>query len=141
MLADNKDVKSLDDLQGKKVWAGGTTSASNQILLNYNEKHKDNPIVLVNNDDTSAEYQVTSLQNKAFDASIVQERDVASYNKEYNDALKIVGEPVNSSLTYWLFATDNEELKKVIDGALQELKDDGTLAKISEKWLGGDYTK
>lgn len=141
VLADNNDITSLDDLQGKKVWAGGTTSASNQILLNYNAEHPDNPIELINNDDTSAEYQVTSLQNGAFVASINQERDVVSFNEEYNNVLKTVGEPVNSSLTYWLFAKDNTELKEVIDGALQELKDDGTLAEISEKWLGGDYTK
>lgn len=140
VLADNNDIKGLDDLQGKKVWAGGTTSATNNILTNYNKKHKDNPIILVNNDDTSGEYQVTSLKEGAWAATVTQERDLKSYNKDYNNALKKVGEPINSSLTYYLYRKDETQLRNAVDGALKELKEDGTLAKISEKWLGGDYT-
>lgn len=144
VLADNKDINSLDDLQGKKVWAGGTTSATNTILTNYNEEHSDNPIELVNNNDTSGEYQITSLKEGAWAATVAQERDVASWNKEYGkdgkDVVKMVGEPINSSLTYYLYDKDNTELRDAVDEALKELKDDGTLAKISEKWLGGDYT-
>jgi ABC-type amino acid transport substrate-binding protein len=26
-----------------------------------------------------------------------------------------------------------------VDGALKSLKEDGTLAELSKKWLGGDY--
>ncbi len=144
VLADNKNINSLDDLQGKKVWAGGTTSATNTILTNYNEEHSDNPIELVNNNDTSGEYQITSLKEGAWAATVAQERDVASWNKEYGkdgkDVVKMVGEPINSSLTYYLYDKDNTELRDAVDEALKELKDDGTLAKISEKWLGGDYT-
>jgi len=32
-------------------------------------------------------------------------------------------------------------LKNKVNKALAEMKADGTLAKISEKWFGGDYTK
>jgi L-cystine transport system substrate-binding protein len=135
------DINSLDDLQGKNVWVGGTTSASNQIVVNYNAEHSDNPIKLVNNNDTSAEYQITSLQQGAWAATIAQERDIASYNEEYGEEiLKTVGEPVNSSLTYYLYNKDETQLRDDIDTALKELKEDGTLKEISEKWLGGDYT-
>jgi L-cystine transport system substrate-binding protein len=143
VLSTVNDINNLDDLQGKKVWAGGTTSASNTILINYNSQHADNPLELVNNTDTSGEYQITSLQQGAWAATIAQERDVASWNEEYgngSDIVKTVGEPINSSLTYYLYKKDNTQLRDDIDGALKELKEDGTLAKISEQWLGGDYT-
>jgi L-cystine transport system substrate-binding protein len=143
VLSSVNDINSLDDLQGKKIWGGGTTSASNTILTNYNEQHTDNPIEIVNNTDTSGEYQITSLQQGAWAATIAQERDVASWNEEYGngtDILKTVGEPVNSSLTYYLYKKESTQLRDDVDGALKELKADGTLAKISEQWLGGDYT-
>lgn len=145
VLADNEDIASLDDLQGKKVWAGGTTSAANSILLNYNKEHPDNPIQIINDDDLTAEHQVTNLTSGAWAASICMDRDVAGFNDEYRgedgkDVLKTVGDPVNTSLTYYLFNTDETELKDAVDGALRELKEEGTLEELSEKWLGGDYT-
>ena len=48
--------------------------------------------------------------------------------------------------TYWLFSqTDayaeaNQELAARVDEALQALIDNGTLAKISEQYLGADYS-
>jgi L-cystine transport system substrate-binding protein len=141
VLSTTNDINSLDDLQGKKIWGQGTTSATNAILTSYNAKHKDNPIQLVNNNDTSAEYQITSLQEGAWAATIAQERDVASWNEEYGeDILKTVGDPINSSLTYYLYDKDNTQLRDDVDAALKELKEDGTLKSISEQWLGGDYT-
>ena len=36
---------------------------------------------------------------------------------------------------------DNASLKKAIDNALQEMKSDGTLSKLSVKYFGSDLTK
>ena len=36
---------------------------------------------------------------------------------------------------------DNASLKKAIDNALQEMKNDGTLSKLSVKYFGADLTK
>ena len=38
-------------------------------------------------------------------------------------------------------AMDNESLKKAVNKALKELKEDGTLSKISIKYFGEDLTK
>ena len=35
----------------------------------------------------------------------------------------------------------DEKLKNEINEGLKEIKADGTLVKISEKWFGADYTK
>lgn len=141
VLADNNDINSLDDLQGKTVWGGGVTSEVNTALVNYNNEHSDNPIVIVNSDDTTYEYQTENLKNGAWASSISQALDVAGYNEEAGtELLKTVGDPVTSSLTHYIFRKDKQELKEAVDGALKELREDGTLAEISTKWLGGDYT-
>ncbi len=51
-----------------------------------------------------------------------------------------MGEPINNSKTYYLYRKDDVELQKAVDGALKTLKENGKLAELSEKWLGGDFT-
>lgn len=138
--ADNTTINSLDDLQGKTVNAPGTTSASNAILQAYNEEHPDNPIIIVNAEGLTNEQKVTNLVNGVWDAAIEASRDVDDINEEFDNALKIVGEPVNDSKTYYLFNKENTELKERFDEALKELKESGKLAEISVEWLGADFT-
>ena len=40
-----------------------------------------------------------------------------------------------------MFDKKDKTLNKEFDKALKEIIDDGTLKKLSEKWLGGDYSK
>jgi L-cystine transport system substrate-binding protein len=54
--------------------------------------------------------------------------------------LKVVGEPVNVTSTYYVFSKDNTELQQAFDEGLKTIKENGKLAEISEKWLGGDYS-
>ncbi|MBW4840255.1 MAG: transporter substrate-binding domain-containing protein, partial [Paenibacillaceae bacterium] len=35
---------------------------------------------------------------------------------------------------------DEQKLADAIDGAIKELKADGTLGKLSKEWLGEDFT-
>lgn len=143
VLAENNDIKGIDDLGGKKVLAGGTTSAANQQLVNYNEEHPDNPINITNRDNNKNEQTVAELQSGAIDAVIFNDYDTADLNKEYGDGkdiLKVVGEPVNDTDTYYVFSKENTKLQEAFDTALAELRESGTLTELSEKWLGGDFT-
>jgi L-cystine transport system substrate-binding protein len=51
-------------------------------------------------------------------------------------------EPVAINDTFVLIhrSQENEALSKDVDKALKELKADGTLAKLSQKWFGEDIT-
>ena len=74
--------------------------------------------------------------------------DVAMYNayqKEYNydvvanqisdeDAKAIA----DNSYAYYIFPKDKEELRDKVDEQLKELKKDGTLSKLSQKYFGQD---
>ncbi|NTW71016.1 MAG: amino acid ABC transporter substrate-binding protein [Eubacteriaceae bacterium] len=48
---------------------------------------------------------------------------------------QLTNEPIGICL-----AKENTELKDKIDKAIEDLRADGTLKKISEEWLGADYT-
>lgn len=140
--ADNTTITSLDDLQGKTVYAGGKGSNTTFILENYNQLHKDNPIKIVNAESATSEEFIQGLLSGAWDAAVATKRDVEKHNNAYgSEAIKITGEPIQSSSTYYLFAKDNVELQQAVDGAIQELKQSGRLAEISIEVIGGDYTE
>lgn len=139
---DNTSVNSLDDLQGKTVYAGGKGSNTTFIIENYNEEHKDNPIKIVNAESATSEEFIQGLLSGAWDAAVATKRDVEKNNNAYgSEAIKTVGEPIQSSSTYYLFAKDNVELQQAVDGAIRELKQSGKLAEISIEVIGGDYTE
>ena len=143
VAGDKTDINSLDDLQGKKV-KSSTGSNATYILEGYNKEHADNPILIDYIDNSTDEETVTGLLNGAWDATIATKRDVEKLNKNYGNGdvvLKAVGDPVQSSSTYFVFDKKNEELQKAVDGAVKELRENGKLAEISVDVIGGDYTE
>ncbi len=141
--SDRDDIKSLDDLQGLKV-KSSTGSNATYILEQYNKDHTDNPIIIDYIDNGTDEETVTGLVNGVWDATISTKRDVEKLNKSYGDgtdALKIVGDSVQSSSTYFIFDKNNTKLQEAVDGAVKKLKENGKLAQISIDKIGGDYTE
>jgi L-cystine transport system substrate-binding protein len=140
--ATNTTIHSLDDLQGKTVFTGSKGSNSTYIVENYNEKHKDNPVKIQNADSVTSEEYVQSLLSGKWDAGIITKRDVDKDNKAYGSvAIKVTGDPIQTSSTYFMFAKGNTELQQAVDGALRQLKESGKLAQISIAVIGGDYTE
>lgn len=134
------EYNSLDDLQGKNVIASPGANEAH-VLEEYNSDHgADEQINIVYNEGGS-EIFVTSLQNGTADAGILKEYDANKYNEQFNANLAISSEPVSASKANFLYNKEDEELKNAVDGAVQELIDEGTLAEISKEILGDDYTK
>ncbi|MEK3959456.1 transporter substrate-binding domain-containing protein [Bacillus sp. FSL K6-3459] len=135
--ASGHDFQSLDDLAGHKVH---TSTGSNfaYLLEQYNEKH-DRKIDIVYGDGGN-EILVKNLQNGTVDAALLTKYDVNKLNKQFNANLMTSGKPVNVSKTYYLYQKDNTKLQKDIDQPLQKLIDNGKLAELSKKILGGDFT-
>jgi len=95
-------------------------------------------------DNSTDEETVTGLVNGVWDATILTKRDTEKLNQNYGggrDVLKVTGEPVQSSSTYFVFAKDNTRLQEAVDGAVKQLKESGKLAQISKDVIGGDYTE
>ena len=135
---DRTDIKSIKDLEGKKVQ---TSAGSNDayMLEKYNKEHN-NAINLVYTSGVDAATTIKNIEDGRIDAFVSIKRVVDSYNQTYGEKLKTVGDPIATSNTYYVFRKEDTKLQGEFDKALKELKDDGTLAKISIKILGGDYT-
>lgn len=139
------DAQSLEDLAGEKIRSGGATSATSQILTNWNEAHPGQEVILVNSDSSVSEEAAAALKSGASRAAVLKKSDVTRFNEEFSDDgnpwLKSVGEPINNSKTYYLYRKDETELQEAVDGALRTLKENGTLSELAIKWVGYDVTE
>lgn len=136
------DIKSLDDLAnaGGTIQVGSATSNTTYLIEQWNREHGNKLKTVLSPGDTTLTLQ--SLDTGKIDAFLTIERSFDDYKKTYNAKIKIVGDPVNYSNSYYLYRkndADSAKLKKDVDEAVAKLKDDGTLKKLSEQWLGGDY--
>jgi len=134
---DRTDIKSIKDLDGKKVQVGAGSNDA-YVLEQYNKEHNNAINLVYSSDDTAT--TLKNIEDGRIDAFISIKRIVDSINQTYGDKIKTVGDPIATSNTYYVFRKDDSKLQAEFDKALKELKDDGTLAKISIKILGGDYT-
>jgi len=134
------DIKTLKDLEGKNVAASPGDSYT-QLLEKYNSENG-NKIHLKYTDagaDPSAILQ--DIQSGRVDAYVNDPVMAAAAIKKLNLNVEIAGEPIQSDNINLVFQKNKggEELKAKIDPIIQQLKADGTLKKLSQKWTGGEY--
>ncbi|WP_317972251.1 transporter substrate-binding domain-containing protein [Paenibacillus sp. CCS19] len=135
---DNNSIQTLDDLAGKKVLTGAT-SAEAQILENYNKDH-DKKIDIVYQSGTTND-TVAQITSGRVDATLAADFTLSLIDPQTK--LKTVGDGLSEADILFVFRKDDPDSKKLsdaIDGALKDIKADGTLGKLSEQWLGGDFT-
>ena len=130
---DNEEIKSLDDLKGKKT----SNSPNSTYALKAEEMGASVDYV-----DTLGETMTMVIDGRV-DATINAKGSVDDYLGEHPDAeIKVVqvfaGEPVCYPIRK---TAENEELLKKINGILANLRKDGTLAALSVKYFGEDLTK
>jgi glutamine transport system substrate-binding protein len=124
---DNNDVKSIKDLEGKKIAVQiGTTGADKAAKV---------PGAKVTSFNTNAEVFL-ELENKGVDAVII-DKPVAQYylTKEGKDKDKIVGDTMDAESYGFAFKKDSK-LAADFNKALAELKKNGEYDKIYTKWFG-----
>ena len=133
----NEDIKSLENLKGKKV---GVSLGSNyeQLIKEYD----------VNNEITVITYEdfIGSLQDVALGRidAVMNDKLAAVINIQKSGLdLQLGGDPVKPLENSFPFVTndDNKALIEQIDKAIVEMREDGTLENISNKWFNTDITK
>lgn len=135
---DNDSIHSLDDLKGKKVLTGAT-SAEAQILENYN-KTNNNAINIVYQSG-AAKDSVNQITTGRVEATIGADFSLPLIDPQ--GKLKTTGDDLSEADILFVFRKDDPEEQKLaddIDGAIKELKADGTLGNLSKQWLGSDFT-
>lgn len=123
--------------------AGSNNTA---VLEKWNSEHPDAQVELDYTQSATTDESIASIENGVYDFLLITKYDTAKYNELLDSSHQLfvpVDEYLSSSDTKYLYRKNDEasaELKAAVDGALQELIDDGTLSAISEEYLGGDYT-
>ncbi|WP_307829612.1 amino acid ABC transporter substrate-binding protein [Antrihabitans stalagmiti] len=129
--ADNNDITTLADLQGKTT-AQSATSNWAKVATDAGAKVE------------SVEGFVQAIQllkDGRVDATVNDNLAVADYQKQKNDSdIKIAGTTDDTSLQVFAARKDSGLIADV-NKALDELRADGTLAKISDKYFGQDVSQ
>ncbi|WP_196590201.1 amino acid ABC transporter substrate-binding protein [Pectinatus frisingensis] len=128
----NQDIKKFEDIKGK--------NAAQSLTSNWGADAEKYGAVLVGVD--GFEQAVELIQSGRADATINGEIAYLDYIKKKPDAdLKIVATTKDSLANSIPVKKGNEDLIKVINQAIEELKADGSLAQLSIKYFGKDISK
>jgi len=136
VVRSDSSIASLSDLSGAIVAV--QKDSSGLAALEENSALTDTFADLIEVD--SYLNAMMELESGAVDA-IVMDEIVARYEIQTSGKdFKVLDEAVASEEYGVGFNLGNTELRDKVQGALEEMAADGTLAKISEKWFGADVT-
>ncbi|WP_035795502.1 transporter substrate-binding domain-containing protein [Clostridium akagii] len=138
VLKSRNDIKSIKDLNNKNVQVS-TGSNSANYLENYNKEHGTKINLIYGSPDTAT--LIKSMEDGKIDAFFSWAQQVDMYNKAFGNVLTLEGTPIYNTDVYQVYRKNETKLQSEVDSALKDMKKDGTLAKISVKYLGADYTK
>ncbi len=129
--ADDESVVALADVKGKTS-AQSTTSSFAEVAREAGAE-----VEAVE----GFSQAVTLLKQGRVDVTINDSLAVLEYQKSTGDEnIKIAAEIDQPSEQALVFRQDSAELQAEVDGALEALRADGTLAKISEEYFGEDVS-
>ncbi|RZI48401.1 amino acid ABC transporter substrate-binding protein [Lactococcus kimchii] len=148
VLVKSGTYKTLGDLAGKST-IGNPASNYTKSILDWNKANPDKKInVSYSSDSTSVNTRFTQVESGKIDFMLYDKISLKSAIKDQGfENLKIqdidmnTGDPEHDGYEYFLFAKDEagQKLQKAVNKELAKLQADGTLAKISKKYLGGDF--
>jgi L-cystine transport system substrate-binding protein len=137
---DRNDIKTLDDMVGKKFPPVSASGGLRSILNNYNTQHPDSQLTLESIDKPSTADNLKSVAEGNADAIFLNVVTFDAINKKLNLPLKISG-VVSKEPVYLVFNKNQTKLQQDIDKATSELITDGTLSGLSQKWFNVDFFK
>lgn len=126
---DNTDINSFENMEGLK--------SAQSLTSNYGDMAKQYGAELVGVEGFNQAIEL--LSSGRVDVTINDNLTVLDFLKQKPDAnIKIAATHEDASKSGLMFRKGNESLVKEVNKALQEMIDDGTYLKISEKWFGED---
>ena len=126
IVKEGSDIKSIDDLQGKKI---GTQRGTTGYLYCTDDFGEDN--VIAYDDGLTA---VQALNNGQVDAVVIDNAPAQEFVAA-NPGLKILDTAYAQEDYAIGVAKGNTQLLDAINGALEELQADGTLQAIVDKYI------
>lgn len=131
---DNEEIKSFDDLKGKK-----TVNSIGSTYMELAESYGASAAGVSTLNDT-----IQNVIDGRADATLNADVSIYDYLNQQPDAnIKIVATTEYASHVAIPIRKGDEtaSFEKAVNAAIEELKADGTLAELSEKYFGSDVTK
>lgn len=131
------DIKSLEDLKGKKVGTQAGTTSEDFVkgLIDEGKFDKNDlqtyPLVT---------QPFMDLEAGRIDAIMVDIVVAKYYIANNKDKFTVAWESPEAEPMAFCFKKKDGELRDKVNGILAEMQKDGTMKKISEKWFGEDVT-
>lgn len=138
-------ITSFEEAAGHST-EGGTSGAIQNGIEIWNQQ---NPDKTINQTYTEAEIPVIlqHVEDGTIDFYIMDPVMYDTYLAEYDydlqatdlkqESVDIISKNLNA---YFLLPKDQENLRTEIDAVIKELRDDGTLSKLTQKWFNRDLT-
>ncbi|MFD0589461.1 amino acid ABC transporter substrate-binding protein [Paenibacillus sp. GCM10027627] len=132
----NDAIQSLEDLKGKKI---GIQLGTNFVNL-VKEFDTKGEIEIVNYESADAGFQDVAIGR--IDATFATKASALGTIQKTQLPLQLGGKQLTTipAANPFVNKEENKELVLKVNEALQKLRDNGTLAKISEKWFTQDLT-
>lgn len=131
---DNEEIKSFDDLKGKK-----TVNSIGSTYMELAESYGASAAGVSTLNDT-----IQNVIDGRADATLNADVSIYDYLNQQPDVnIKIVATTEDASHVAIPIRKGDEtaSFEKAVNAAIEELKADGTLAELSEKYFGSDVTK
>lgn len=129
-------IVSLADLAGKKVGVQAGSSAMDAIDAAPEFKNSLGEVVEFKENVTA----LNDLEIKSIDG-VVMDMVVANYSiKQTGKPFVVLSETLAVEEYGIAFRKTDTELRDKVQKTLEEMKADGTVAKIDEKWFGTDFS-
>lgn len=131
----NDSINGIEDLLGKTV-AVNLGSNFEQLIRKYDQENK----ITVKTYDSGIEQDVALGRADAF---VMDRLSALELIKKTGLPLQLAGEPFETIENAMPFVNNEngKKLQQEVNKALSDMRIDGTLAKISEKWFGADITQ
>lgn len=128
----NTDIKSFDDLKGRK--------SAQSLSSSYGRIAREKGAEVIANDGFDQSVQLV-LSGRA-DATVNSSLSYLDFKKQKPDVpLVIVAELENADQSGVLLRKNEDDLLAEVNKALEQIKSDGTYAKLSDKYFGADVSK
>lgn len=135
VVVKNKDYKTKEDLYGKTVGLQAGSTASNAV--DEEKDFKDNITLIEFKDNLTA---LMDLSVGGVDAVVMDLLVANEAIKKSNANLVILADGLSKEDYAIGFRLNDVALKEAVDSQLIRMKNDGTLAAISQKWFNADIT-
>jgi ABC-type amino acid transport substrate-binding protein len=132
MVKKGSDIKTVEDVAGEIVGAQlGTTGADYAKDKTDAEEVRTYDLI----DDAFKALQTEQV------AAVINDCPISKYAEQSKPDLQVVARIPTGENYGFAFAKESDDLREAVNGALDEVKQDGTYDEIYEKWLGDDPCK